>query len=333
MTRTMRAIVISAAGGPEGLRVQDVETPELQQDSLLVDVRAAGVNFLDLLQCSGAYPVTFPFIPGTEGVGIVRATGSRVTEFAVGDRVAWAMVGRSYAELVVVPVAGAVSVPDGLTDEQALALAQGLTAHYLATSAYPAADGDTVLVHAAAGGVGFLLTQILTLRGARVIATVSTANKSAAAKDAGASHVLVTTELESDVAAEVRRLTAGEGVAAVYDGVGEATFDASLGSLRRRGYLILYGGASGAVTSVDPARLLTAGSVYLTRPGLTDYTATRDELVRRANELYSWIADGRLIVRVGGRYALDEAGRAHADLSARRTTGKLVLAVGDGSGD
>ena len=324
--KTVRAIVIDQPGPPETLQIGQIKHPELQPDSLQVDVHAAGVNFADVLERDGTYPVSFPFVPGREGVGVVRETGTAVREFTVGDRVAWTTVGASYAEQVIVPEAAAVAVPDALTDEQALSLAQGLTAHYLATSAYPAAVGDSVLVHAAAGGVGSLLTQILAIRGVRVLATVSTLQKAEIARAAGAADVLVLGEMaDADLIAAVRRLTVGQGVSAVYDGVGQATFQASLGCLCRRGYLVLFGGSSGAVTAVDPAQLLSAGSVFLTRPGLADYIATREELVRRAAELYGWIAAGQLSVHIGGRYPLAEAGRAHAELASRRSTGKLVL--------
>jgi NADPH2:quinone reductase len=324
--KTVRAIVIDQPGPPETLQIGQIKYPELQPDSLLVDVHAAGVNFADILERDGTYPVSFPFVPGREGVGVVRETGTAVSEFTVGDRVAWTTVGASYAEQVIVPEAAAVAVPGALTDEQALSLAQGLTAHYLATSAYPAAVGDSVLVHAAAGGVGSLLTQILAIRGVRVLATVSTLQKAEIARAAGAADVLVLGEMaDADLIQEVRRLTDGRGVSAVYDGVGQATFQASLGCLCRRGYLVLFGGSSGAVTAVDPAQLLSAGSVFLTRPGLADYIATREELVRRAAELYGWIAAGQLSVHIGGRYPLAEASRAHAELASRRSTGKLVL--------
>jgi NADPH:quinone reductase len=327
--KTVRAIVIHQPGPPENLRVAEIKYPDLQPDSLLVDVRAAGVNFADILECNGTYPVSFPFVPGREGVGVVRETGSAISEFTVGDRVAWAMVGGSYAERVVIPQTAAVAVPDPLTDEQALSLAQGLTAHYLATSAYPAAAGDSVLVHAAAGGVGSLLTQILAMRGVRVLATVSTSQKAETARAAGATDVLVLGDMpDEDLIGAVRQLTAGRGVAAVYDGVGQATFEASLGCLCRRGCLVLFGGSSGAVTAVHPAQLLAAGSVFLTRPGLVDYIASREELVGRAAQLYDWIAAGRLSVRIGGRYRLADAGRAHAELASRRSTGKLVLLTG-----
>lgn len=319
-----KAVLVSSTGGPEVLEVTEVESRKPGAGELLVDVAAAGVNYIDTYHRSGLYPQQLPFGPGLEGAGTVAALGEDVTDFEVGDRIAWSATQGSYAEQVVVPTSGAVRVPEGVDDETAAAtLLQGLTAHYLVASTYPVKVGDTVLVHAAAGGVGLLLVQLAKARGGRVIATVSTAEKEALAREAGADEVIRYTEL--DFAPEVRRLTGGVGVAAVYDGVGKDTFDGSLSVLKPRGVLALFGGSSGPVPPVDPQRLNAAGSVYLTRPSLASHVATREELDWRAGELFAAIADGSLKIRIGGRYPLDQARQAHEDLEGRRTTGKLLL--------
>jgi NADPH:quinone reductase len=320
----MRAIQVQQHGGPEVLQVADVPSPLPGPGQVLVDVAASGVNFIDTYQRSGLYPTPTPFVPGLEGAGTVAAVGEGVTDFGVGDRVCWAAAPGSCAEQVVVDAARAIRVPDGVTDELAAAVPlQGITAHYLCTSTYPVQSGDTVLVHAAAGGVGLLLTQMVKLRGGRVIGTVSTDEKAALARAAGADEVIRYDQV--DFAPETRRLTGGRGVAAVYDGVGRTTFDGSLASLSPRGMLVLYGGASGPVPPVDPQRLNAGGSLYLTRPTIVHYTATRDELLTRTSDVFGWIVAGQLDVRIGGRYPLAEARRAHEDLEGRRTTGKLVL--------
>ena len=321
----MRAIQITETGGPDVLHLTELPDPAPGPGGLLVEVAAAGVNYIDTYQRSGAYPMPLPFIPGSEGAGTVAAVGTGVCDVAIGDRVAWAMSPGSYAERAVVPADRAVPVPEGIDIQIAAGcLLQGMTAHYLTVSVHAVAPGETVLVHAAAGGMGLLLTQLATARGARVIGTVSTPEKQRLAREAGASEVIRYTEVD-DLAGEVRRLTGGEGVAAVYDGVGASTFDASLASLRRRGMLALYGAASGPVPPVDPQRLNSAGSVFLTRPTLADYVATREELTWRAGEVFDAIAGGSLRITIGGRYPLAEAGRAHRDLQGRRTTGKLLL--------
>lgn len=321
----MRAIQVTETGGPEVLRLVELPDPAPGPGQLLVDVAAAGVNYIDTYHRSGAYPLPLPFIPGSEGAGTVAAVGPGVTEFAAGDQVAWATSLGSYAERVVVPEQQAVPVPPGVPIETAAGcLLQGMTAHYLTVSVHPVRPGDTVLVHAAAGGMGLLLTQFATARGGRVIGTVSTPEKERLAREAGAAQVIQYTETD-DLAGEVRRLTAGGGVAAAYDGVGAATFDASLASLRRRGMLALYGQASGPVPPVDPQRLNAAGSVFLTRPKLADYVATRQELLWRASEVFSALREGSLRIRVTARYPLADAARAHEELQARRTTGKLLL--------
>jgi NADPH2:quinone reductase len=321
----MQTVVVTSTGGPEVLEVRDEPAPEMASGLLLVDVEAAGVNYRDIYEREGGYGGTPPFVAGVEGAGTVSAAGEDVTEFAVADRVAWSAVPGSYAEQVAVDAARAVSVPDGISSElAAAALLQGMTAHYLATSAYPVQPDDDVLVHAAAGGVGLLLTQIVTLRGGRVIGTTSTTDKAQLARDAGADEVIGYEEF----AGRARELTRGEGVAVVYDGVGKATFDESLASLRPRGYMILFGAASGPVPPVEPMRLEGGGSLFLSRPSIRHYTATREELLERAAEVFSWIADGKLDVRIGGRYPLDQARRAQEDLAGRKTTGKLLLLPG-----
>jgi NADPH:quinone reductase len=324
----MQAIVVDEQGGPDVLRLRTLPDPEPGAGEVLVDVAAAGVNFIDIYQRSGAYPMSTPYVAGSEGAGVVRAVGDGVRDVAVGDHVAWAMVpGSGYAEQAVVPADRTVPVPDGVTDETAAALMlQGMTAHYLCESTYPVQKGDDVLLHAAAGGVGLLLTQMVSRKGARVIATTSTAQKADLAREAGAADVVDYTE--SDVAAEVRRLTDGAGVAVAYDGVGADTFDASMDSLRPRGMLVLFGASSGKVSPVDPQTLNSKGSLFLTRPTLADYIAERSELLARAEAVLGSAARGDLSVRIGERYPLADAARAHEDLAGRRTTGKLVLLPG-----
>jgi len=326
----MRAVQITAFGGPEILAPVELPDPRPGPGELLVDVAVAGVNYIDTYNRSGAYPVDLPFVLGQEGAGRVAALGPGDTGgFAVGDRVAWANIFGGYAERVAVPADAAVAVPDAVPDDVAVgAFLQGMTAHFLVTDCAPAGAGDTVLVHAAAGGVGLLLTQLAAARGARVLATVSTEAKADLAREAGAAEVLLTASQRGpgdDLAARVRDLTGGEGVAVAFDGVGRDTFDASLASVRRRGTLVLFGAASGPVPPVDPQRLNQAGSVYLTRPKLADYTATRAELTARAAAVFAAVADGTVAVRIGHRYPLAEAGQAHRDLEGRRTTGKVLL--------
>lgn len=317
-----KAIAVRTTGGPDVLEHTDIEAPVPGSGQLLVDVDAAGVNFIDTYHRSGLYSLDLPFVVGLEGAGTVRESGPGVTTFRAGDRVAWAAAPGSYAEQVLVPADAAVAVPDGVNSEAAAALLlQGLTAHYLATSVYPVAEGDQVLVHAAAGGVGLLLTQVIRARGGRVIATVSTPEKERLAIEAGAEAVVG----YDDFPDRVRELTKGNGVAAVYDGVGRSTFEGSLDALAVRGTLALYGAASGPVPPVDPQRLNSAGSVFLTRPTLAHYVATREELEWRAGDMLDAVRDGTLNVHIGGRYALADARRAHYDLEARRTTGKLLL--------
>ncbi|MGC5168316.1 quinone oxidoreductase family protein [Luteimicrobium sp. DT211] len=325
----MRAVVCQEAGGPEVLAVADRPDPSPGPGQLVVELAAAGVNFIDTYLRAGVYPASYPHVPGSEGAGVVVGVGDGVAGVAVGDRVAWESAPGSYAERVVVPADRAVPVPDGVPLETAAALMlQGLTAHYLVTSTYPVRDGDDVLLHAGAGGVGLLATQLAVARGGRVITTVGSAEKEELSRGAGAADVVRYRELD-DVAADlprvVRDLTGGEGVHVVYDGVGKDTFDASLASLRRRGTLVLFGGASGQVPPFDIQRLNRAGSLFLTRPTLSDYVVTRDELLGRAAELFAAVEDGTLDVRVGATYPLADAPDAHRALEGRRTTGKVLL--------
>lgn len=321
----MRAVVVEEPGGPEVLRVKDVPDPEAGPGEVLVQVAACGVNFIDAYQRSGLYPKPLPFVAGSEGAGLVTAVGPDVTGVAVGDRVAWAMVdGGGYAERVSLPAARAVPVPDGVDLETAAAaMLQGMTAHYLCESTFPAREGQVALVHAAAGGVGLVLTQMLAAKGVRVLGTTSTEEKAALARGAGADEVIRYTE--ADLVAEVRRLTDGRGVDVVYDGVGRTTFDAGLELLVPRGMMVLFGASSGPVPPLDPQVLNQKGSLFLTRPTLAHYIAAREELLERAGAVLGQVAAGRLDIRVGGRYRLEEAGRAHEDLEGRRTTGKLLV--------
>ena len=324
----MRVVIADQHGGPEVLRVTQRDTPDPGPGQLLVEVAAAGVNFADIYARQGIPPYAgqVPFVPGSEGAGVVTAAGPGAKGFGPGDRVAWTGLPGCYAEQVVIPADRAVAVPDGMDLETAAAIMlQGMTAHYLVTDAYPVAAGDPVVVHAAAGGVGLLLTQMVKMRGGVVIATTSTPQKAELAEGAGADYVAG----YDDFGAVAREVTGGEGAAVVYDGIGLATFDDSLAALRRRGYLVLYGAASGPVPPLDPQRLAAGGSLFLTRPTLIHYIVTREELLSRADDLFRWVEQGTLTVRIGGRYPLDQAARAHEDLAARRTTGKLVLLPGD----
>ncbi|MDV2475620.1 quinone oxidoreductase [Rhodococcus zopfii] len=320
----MRAIEVTRFGGPEVLVPAELPTPTPGAGELLVRTDAIGVNYIDTYFRTGLYATELPYVPGSEGTGRVEAVGPGTTEFAVGDRVCWAAAPGSYAELVVVPEAVAVPVPDEVPAEQAAsALLQGMTAHYLLESTYPAQPGETVLVHAGAGGVGLVLTQLATAKGVRVITTVSSDEKEALSREAGAAEVL---RYGGDLAERVRKLTGGEGVAAVYDGVGADTFEASLASLRIRGTLALFGAASGPVPPFDPQRLNAAGSLFLTRPTLAHHTRDRQELLWRSGDVFAAVAAGDLTIRVGARYPLTDAAQAHRDLESRRTTGSIVLA-------
>lgn len=321
----MRAVVVNEQGGPEVLTVQERPTPEPGPGQVRVDVQAAGVNFIDIYQRSGVYQMALPFVAGSEGAGTVSAVGEGVSEVAVGDLVTWAMVaGTGYAESTVIAADRLVPVPDGVSAEQAAAvMLQGMTAHYLVESTFPARAGQTALVHAAAGGVGLLLCQMLAAKGVRVIGTTSTPEKAELARGAGASEIVF--YRDADVMAEVRALTDGAGVDVVYDGVGQSTFEAGLASLRPRGMMVLFGASSGAVPPVDPQALNAGGSLFLTRPSLAHHVADRGELLERAGAVLAGVAAGTLTVRIGGRYPLAEAARAHADLASGTTTGKLLL--------
>ncbi|MEO3781836.1 quinone oxidoreductase [Actinocorallia sp. B10E7] len=318
----MRAIVAEKHGGPEVLVPADLPDPVPGPGQLLVRVAAAGVNYIDTYHRTGRYETHPPFTPGVEVAGEVEAVGEGVTAFAPGDVVATADAIGGYAEKALVDQARAVPVPADVEPERAASvLLQGLTAHYLTHSTYAVQPGDTVLVHAAAGGMGLLLTQLVKLLGGRVIGTVSTPLKERVAREAGAEEVIG----YEDFPRRVKDLTGGRGVPVVYDGVGAATFEGSLASLQPRGLLALYGAASGPVPPFDPIRLAGAGSLFLTRPTLAHYVSTSEELRTRAEDVFGWLAAGRLDVRVGERYPLAEARRAHEDLEARRTTGKLLL--------
>lgn len=318
-----RAITVSRTGGPEVLELGDVDVPGPAASQATVEIAAAGVNFIDIYQRQGVYQRELPYVPGSEGSGRVVAVGDGVTQLQVGDRVAWESLPGSYAAMVTGPADRLVPVPDAVPDEQAAALPlQGTTAHYLSHDSYPIQPGDTVLVHAGAGGVGLLLTQVAKIIGATVISTVSTPEKGELSSAVGADHVIVGYD---DFAPTVRDLTDGMGVAAVYDGIGKDTFEGSLASLRRRGTMVLFGAASGQVPPFDLQRLNPLGSLSVTRPTAKDFVVTREELLARTDELFGWIAAEQLDLRIGATYPLAEAGRAHEDLAARRTTGKLLL--------
>jgi NADPH2:quinone reductase len=322
----MKAIRIHSTGGPDALRLDDVPQPTPGPGLTLIQVAAAGVNFIDTYHRAGLYPLPLPATLGQEGAGTVAGIGPGVADIKVGDRVAWTGVQGSYAEFVLAPADRLVAVPPALRLEvAAAAMLQGMTAHYLACTTYPLQPGDTCLVHAAAGGVGLALVQIAKLRGAHVIGTVSTEAKAQLARRAGADHVILYER--EDFAAEVKRLTQGRGVPVVYDSVGRTTFQRSLDCLARRGLLVLFGQSSGPVTPLDPQVLNQKGSLFLTRPTLAHYTATRDELVGRATDVFGWLMGGKLDLRIHARYPLERAADAHRDLESRRTAGKLLLVV------
>ncbi len=322
----MHAIEVSETGGPEVLRYVDTPQPTPRQGELLIKAEAIGVNFIDTYFRSGHYPRQLPFVIGSEVCGTVAAIGEGVDGFSAGDRVASAAANGGYAEFATAPAFLTAKVPDGVTSEVAASiLLKGLTAHYLLKSVYPVQSGDAVLVHAGAGGVGLTLTQWARLLGVRVITTVSTAEKERLSREAGADEVLSYPEDAAQFGQQIRALTGGAGVAAVYDGVGATTFDASLASLAVRGTLALFGGSSGPVPPIDPQRLNAAGSVFLVRPSLVHFMRTAEEFSWRANELFDAVASGAITIVVGGRYPLSEAARAHQDLQGRKTTGSLVL--------
>ena len=319
----MKTIRISQHGGPEALQFVEIETPKPKRGEVLVRIEAIGVNFIDVYHRTGLYKLDVPLTPGSEAAGRVEEVGDGVTGFKKGDRVAYAMSIGSYAEYALVPAEKVVPVPDGIDAKTAAAaMLQGMTAHYLALSTYPLKQGDTALVHAAAGGAGGLLVQIAKLRGARVFGTVSTDQKAKIARDAGADETILYTK--SDFESEVMRLTSGNGVNVVYDSVGKTTFDKSLNCVARRGLLALYGQSSGPVPPFDPARLAKKG-IFLTRPSLAHYTAEREELLGRARDVFDWIRSGKLRLRIDRELPLEKASEAHALLESRQTTGKILL--------
>lgn len=320
----MKAIRINEFGGPEALSYESVAVPEPGSGEARVKVDAAGLNFIDAYQRSGLYPVPLPFTLGMEAAGTVDAVGPEVTDLKPGDRVAYAMQLGAYAEYATVPTGKLVSIPDDLETQQAAAvMLQGMTAHYLSHSTYPVQPGDTALIHAAAGGVGQLLVQLAKQRGARVIATVSTKEKAHLASKAGADHVILYTV--ADFEKEVKKITEDKGVDVIYDSVGETTFEKGLDCLKPRGYMVLFGQSSGTVSPVSPGTLASKGSLYLTRPGLGNYVAERQELLQRAGDLFRWMAAGELHVRVDRTFPLAEAGEAHRYLEGRKTKGKVLL--------
>jgi NADPH2:quinone reductase len=322
----MRGFQVKRHGGPEVLEYVELPDPTPGPGEALIRVRVAGVNFTDVYQRTGMYPGTLPFTPGVEGVGVVEKLGSGVTEVKVGDRVGWVMMKGAYAELAVVPAERLVPIPASIDDRTAAAiLLQGMTAHFLLRDCYRVTKGEWILVHAAAGGVGLLMMQIGHKIGARIIGTTSTEEKAALAREAGADEIVLYTKEDFQQAA--KRITGGAGVSVVYDSVGKTTFDKSLDSLRRRGYMVLFGASSGPVPPLDPQVLNRKGSLYLTRPTLGDYVSTREELLGRAAELFDWVSKGELKVRVEHVYPLAEAAKAHADLEARKTTGKVLLTI------
>jgi NADPH2:quinone reductase len=320
----MKVIRIHEYGGPEAMRLEDVPTPEPGSGQILVRVAAAGVNYIDTYQRSGQYKVPLPYVMGLEGAGEIERVGPDVTGVSTGQRVAWTNVPASYATHALVPADKAVAVPEGVDLRTAAAvLLQGMTAHYLAHTTWPLKPGDTCLVHAGAGGVGLLLTQMAKRAGARVLTTVSTDDKARLSREAGADEVILYTR--EDFAEAVKRLTGGHGLQVVYDSVGRDTFEKGLGILAPRGMMILYGQSSGAVASFDPQLLSARGSLFLTRPTLGHYTLTREELLKRAGDCFAWIAAGALKMRIGAEFPLAEAARAHQELQGRRTTGKVLL--------
>jgi NADPH2:quinone reductase len=323
----MKAIRVHQFGGPEAMQYEDLPQPTPRTNEALVKVEAAGVNFIDVYQCSGVYKLALPLTLGQEGAGTIVAMGDDVTGFKTGDRVAWTSVPGAYAEYCAVPAARLVALPPSVTSKQGAAMMlQGTTAHYLAHSTYPLKPGDVCLVHAGAGGVGLLLTQIAKMRGASVITTVSTEAKAELSRGAGADLVVLYTK--QDFEAEVKRFTGGKGVAVVYDSVGVTTYEKSVNSLMPRGMLVLYGQSSGLVPPIDPQYLSQKGSLFFTRPTLIHYIATREELLERARDLMTWIGSGALRLRMEHEFALKDVADAHRALTGRKTTGKILLIPG-----
>jgi NADPH:quinone reductase len=328
-TAMMRAVRIHEPGGVDAMVEERVAVPVPGAGEALVRMDFAGVNFIDVYKRTGLYKVPLPSTIGEEGAGTVEALGDGVTEVRVGDRVAWASVLGAYAEYAIVPAARLVTVPSEVDNRVAAAvMLQGMTAHYLATTIFPLRPGDRCLVHAAAGGVGLLLVQIAKRRGAYVIGTAGSDEKAQLARSAGADEVVIYTR--QDFVAEVRRLTESRGVQVIFDSVGKSTFLAGFDVVARRGMMVLFGQSSGPVAPVDPQLLNQKGSLFLTRPTLAHYIATRDELLLRAGEIFEWIGRGELAVRIGAEFPLSAAGDAHQALEGRRTTGKVLLRMADG---
>ena len=320
----MKAIRVHRPGGPEALQLDDLPEPTPKPSEAIVRIDAAGLNYIDVYFRTGGYRAELPFTVGLEAAGTVTAVGSAVTEVKVGDPVAYNGVPGAYAQFAAVPAVRLVVLPAGVSTKQgAAAMLQGTTAHYLATSTWRLGSGDTCLVHAAAGGVGLLLCQIAKMRGARVIATVSTEEKAALARGAGADEVILYSK--QDFAGEVKRLTGGKGLQVVYDGVGKSTFDKGLDCLAPRGMMVLYGQASGPVPPFDLQILNAKGSLFITRPSLTHYVLTREELLARTSDLFGWIRDGKLTLRMEFEFPLAAAAEAHRALEGRKTTGKVLL--------
>jgi NADPH2:quinone reductase len=320
----MKAIQVKQPGGPEAMELVELPVPEPKANEAVVKLAASGVNFIDVYFREGRYKAPLPLVLGQEGAGVVTAVGADVTSVKNGDRVAWSGPLGAYAEYAAVPADRLVPITSGVTEQQAAsAMLQGMTAHYLSHDTYPLKRGETALVHAAAGGVGLLLTQMAHHIGARVIATVSTDEKAKLAREAGADEVILYTQ--SDFEAETKRLSGGKGVDVVYDSVGKTTFEKGLNVLRPRGMMVLFGGSSGAVPPFDLIALSQKGSLYVTRPSLANYIATREELVMRSGAVFGMIAAGKLKLRIDHIYPLAEAQRAHRELEGRKTTGKLLL--------
>jgi NADPH:quinone reductase len=320
----MKAIQVKRCGGCEALELVDLPVPEPKANEAVVKLAASGVNFIDIYQREGRYKVPLPFVPGQEGAGTVTAVGADVKQVKVGDRVAWSGPLGGYAEYAALPADRLVPIPAGVTDQQAAAaMLQGMTAHYLCYDTYPLKRGETALIHAAAGGVGQLLVQMAHQIGARVIATVSTEEKAQLARAAGADEIILYTQ--TDFEAETKRIMGGKGVEVVYDSVGKTTFEKGLNILRPRGMMVLFGGSSGAVPPFDLITLSLKGSLYVTRPTLVNYTATREELLARSGAVFGMLASGQLKLRIEHIYPLAEAERAHRELEGRKTTGKLLL--------
>lgn len=320
----MKAVRVKEHGGPEVMSYEDVDVPELGANDVLVKIEAAGINYIDTYQRSGLYQIPLPATLGLEAAGTVEEIGSEVTLFAKGDRVAYTSVLGAYAEYAAVPEEKLVSIPDGVSFNQgAAAMLQALTAHYLSQSTYPIKNGDSCLIHAAAGGVGLLLIQMAKMAGAFVIGTCSTEEKAELARAAGADEVILYSE--TDFEPEVKRITEGRGVNVVYDSVGKDTFDRSIDCLQPLGYMVLYGNASGPVTEFNPATLGPKGSLFLTRPVLFAYTADRESLVWRSSDVFNWINEGKLKLRIEHFFPLAEAQEAHRALEGRKTTGKIIL--------